>query len=271
MRVEAVVRRFFLFLLCVPMFLGSAEAAKKTCAVAIRADCLAGCNRLNGRLTQNGNGSFTCEYLASQGPKEWYVLTGVGRDYESLARTGLSTFTDQQDLRFGDAQARTATYFGIGGAFPVNDWVSIDVGLSSAAGKSTARAVAFNPATGVQSIASVTNEYRIYAADVGARMYLYQRPRFKHWIYIGALSALADPTSGSLTRNLQTSSLSREQFRSTTTLEPVAGVGLTVPFSSRANGNIIVRHGPRSGLYVAFALSVPIPDPPQFDVPAEFN
>jgi len=202
-----------------------------------------------------GVGTAQAQEARSIPPREWYFSGTVNRNYEGLAGDSLKDFR-ASDLQFGEARSDSETSFGIGGIFPVNDWIGLDVGLSTGTGSSTARSF---DANGGNSVASVTTDYRLYMADAGARLYVIRRPRFWHWIYLGGLSALARPSGGSLNVAGSNVELSSEQFRSTTTIEPVVGVGTAFPISSRIAPAVIVRHSPRRGWNAGLLLVIPIP------------
>jgi len=259
------VRGLVVVLVSVAAIAGSASAKTATCKVDNAQICREACDKLKGTLTTSGSGhTHTCTYpIAAPPARDWYFSLDYRRDYEALAENTFTTFRGAQDFRFGEARSESKPSAGIGAVFDLNSWLALDVNLSTGEGTSTSRSLQTEST-------SITSDYRLYMADAGVRLYVYQRPRFRHWIYIGALSALARPSNGNLSVGASDIEISSREFRSTTTLEPVAGVGLAVPISQRVVPSVVIRHSPRRGFSAALLLSLPLPNPGQV-IPPELD
>jgi hypothetical protein len=183
---------------------------------------------------------------------EWYFSVRQNRDYEGLAEDAFDQFR-RGEVEYGSPRSKSEPSFGIGSTFMFNSWSSVDVNLATSRGSSTIRSFGDGP-----SASSITSDFRVYEASAALRLYTVKRPRWRHWIYVGALSALARPTGGEFRSGTTVTELSSQRFDTTTTFEPMAGVGLEFPVSARINPGIVIRHSPRGGWSAGALLSIPI-------------
>jgi hypothetical protein len=236
----------------------TAEARVSKCAVANRDICKEACDKVKGTLTSSSNGlSHTCTHAIANVRTDWYVSTQWLQDYAPLTRM---TEFRIGDLDFGEGESRNRNTLGIGAAYHLNDWITLDIGLSAAKGSVTAR----SSQTGAAGapLATLRTDYNLYMLDAGARFYVFKRPRFEHWVYVGALSAAAQPTDATLVRDGRETTI--EQLPSASTLAPAAGVGMSFQASRRISPSITFVHSPRRGWSAGFLIALPIPrpDPP---------
>lgn len=275
MRIQAsrITQAVTITIVVLTIGVNDADATTVKCLVADRGICKKACEKVGGKLSTSPSGlSHSCTYSAYMPSTDWYTFADLNVHYQALGRNALDNFR-QTDLNWGEARSRRGTNAGIGSTFQLNSWITLDFSLSVGAGSQSAQSLESD--AHAQPVASVVTEYQIYSGAAAARLYVYRQPHFMNWIHVGVQSTVTEPSGGSLTVGGRDTPVSSRQFRSTTTNEPVIGVGLSVPLWRRRHisGGAIIKHPLRSGwsagVLISFGIRRVTVLPPEFEDVAE--
>lgn len=204
-----------------------------------------------------------------------YVSSQEVGDFNHLGTEILSSFTPPVERNpngtfltpaFGATDIESGTQAGVGVGVHLNDWLSLDFGLT--AGSGTASRISDLP------LAREEAHFRLYGASLAARIYFLQMPlaRVQPWLSGGVRGLAMRPTDGSYTTFNAERDLPGRRFQPSSATDFLSGAGIDVHLTDLLGVTLSGEHGFRTGwraganLTFSWSSTRPTPATPQREV-----